>query len=1526
MQHIFCYTQGITNQLQILINIAPKTWSLTPYNMNDIALLVKKIRENGVGLSVSGKDLEVSLFSEEVDDNIIKEIKGHKKDIITYLNSLSSIKEEVKIPNIKKAPSYKVSSAQQRLWILSQMEESAAAYNLPMDFVLKGECNIDVIEKAIDAVIERHEILRTTFIVDEEGEVRQCITDPKKFNFKIQVEDFSKKKEIQKAISLFKEQDVVRLFDLEKGPLFRAALIQTKEDEYLFYFNMHHIISDGWSMDILARDFFAYYEAFKNETQPALPELTIQYKDYSTWQLSQMESDSFKKSKAYWLEKLAGNLPSLELSGINTRPKMMTYNGRSLKTHISKDISNKLRTFSQENGGSLFMTMFTAWNILFHRYTNQTDFVFGTPIAGRNISTLENQIGFYLNTLILRNEIDPKDNFLDCFLKVKDTILDAFANQNYPFDVLIQDLNVKRDLSKNAVFDVMFTLHSSGKLVNEINEKETFSDEITFTEDQFSKFDIDIELKELEDFISLTVSYNTDLYEDDIMKRLMLHFKQLLQVLIEQPNEAIASLNFLSAAEINELTKAFNNTKTKFPEKKTVLDLFEKQVKKSSDEVIFSFENKKFTYKELDKISNQIARCLQDKFKIQPEDLVAVKLPRNEWLFISILAILKSGAAYLPLDPEYPTERIEYIQSDSNCKICIDEDFISKFQKYEANYDNKKITSSVRPDNLAYIIYTSGSTGKPKGVMIEHRNLLNFIYGMDSILSLNSDNHLLALTSVSFDISILELLYTVCNGVKVTLKSQTTALSNFNEYLDLSDQQMDFSLLFFSSNGSKENDKYKLLFDSVKYADQNGFDAVWLPERHFHEFGGLFPNPAVLGASLASVTEQIQIRSGSVVLPIHDTIRVAEEWSVIDNISKGRVGLSIASGWNSNDFVFKPERYESRQAIMFDEIEELKKLWKGGAVKRINGVGEEVEVKIFPKPIQKEIPIWVTSGGNENTFRNAGKIGANILTHLLGQEIGELKKNITAYKEELRNHGHSVEDAKITLMLHTYIGEDLEKVKSIVRTPFKNYLKSSVRLIKGMLREFSDDIDNISESDMDSLLDLAFERYWQTSGLLGTKESCMKMVESLKVTGITEIACLVDFGIDHDVVMDGMDALNEVRKISAKTITNKSSNPTHPSIDSMQITPSYLKVLAEDPFSDSFLQSLKNLIVGGESFPQDLANLMTKNTTATITNMYGPTETTIWSTSQRIESNKKVTVGKPIQNTSIYILDQSKNLCPIGVEGELFIGGHGVARGYLNRPELTAKKFIQNPFEKDKTSIIYNTGDLARWNPDGTIELLGRADHQVKLNGHRIELGEIESVLLSYDGVLDAASIVQEHQSGSKNLCAYIVSKAIISMDDLRSFLENKLPRYMVPTKFIKIEKVPLTANGKKNYKALSTIEGKEFGKKKSIAKPSNDTEIKLVKIWSELLAIEEKSIGIYNNFFDLGGNSILVIKLLSRVKKTFNINITLGTIYGVPDISKLAQYIDGKTNNTQEVSDEEIDVLANTMEMAFNKISAQEN
>ncbi|WP_133054574.1 non-ribosomal peptide synthetase, partial [Niastella populi] len=667
----------------------------------------EKIGVNDDFFALGGHSLKAIRLSNEYQKELsvklsLKELFAHTS-VASHAALIASSAREAFVQIEKLAPqvSYAISDGQRRLWVLSQFEGGSAAYNMPGSIYLNQDIDIENFKRAIDATIERHEILRTVFREDESGELRQWILERKDLGFVIDYRDFRKEANRKEEVEAYIAADAYRTFDLAKGPLLRAALLQVAEAEYVFYFNMHHIISDGWSMDVLAKDVFRYYEAYKTGKSPEVNALRIQYKDYSFWQLAQLNQASFKAHRTYWLDKLSGELPLLDLPGTKHRPEVKTYNGHSLATYLDKATTAKLKQYTQENGGSLFMGLLATWNVLMYRYTSQRDIIIGTPVAGREHADLEDQIGFYVNTLALRNEVNPEESFDSFYQALKAETLKSYNHQMYSFDRLVEELGLQRDTSRSAVFDIMLILQNNGGKIEGIELNQKASDQILDQGIRASKFDIEITFREAGDYLSLQIGFNTDVYEQAMVEGMIRHYKQLLHVLLETPEQRISQIDYLSEQEKHELLVTFNDTAVVYPKDKTIVDLFEEQVTKTPSNIAVVFKDTQLTYRELNEKSNQLVHYLRENYDIHPGDLVGIKQTRSEWMIVSVLGVLKAGGAYVPIDPDYPQERIGYIEQDARCKICVDETELSKFKESQERYSREPVTTTAKEGHLA---------------------------------------------------------------------------------------------------------------------------------------------------------------------------------------------------------------------------------------------------------------------------------------------------------------------------------------------------------------------------------------------------------------------------------------------------------------------------------------------------------------------------------------------------------------------------------------------------------------------------------------------------------------------------------------------------------------------------------------------------------------------------------------------------------------------------------------------------------
>lgn len=952
-----------------------------------------------------------------------------------------------------------------------------------------------------------------------------------------------------------------------------------------------------------------------------------------------------------------------------------------------------------------------------------------------------------------------------------------------------------------------------------------------------------------------------------------------------------------------------------------VHELIERQALKTPDAVALVASGVSTTYRDLDALANRLAWYLQS-IGVGVESRVGICLDRSTDLIVSLLAILKAGAAYVPLDPDYPTERLQFVAGDAEITaVIIEERLAGRFSAPTrvivlgreadaiAAFPTDALGQTSRPEDLAYVIYTSGSTGKPKGVMLEHRQVANFFAGMDGCVPHDVPGVWLAVTSISFDISVLELFWTLARGFTIVLHAggpgahRAVAASTRPERIDL-------SLFYFSADeGQVAGNKYRLLLDGARFADSNGFSAVWTPERHFHAFGGLYPNPAVTGAAVAAITSRVAIRAGSCVLPLHHPLRIAEEWSVVDNLSGGRAGIAFASGWQPNDFVLRPENYADRKRVLLEGVETVRALWRGETVTFTTPRGVEQPIRTLPRPIQPNLPVWITAAGNPETFEAAALAGAGVLTHLLGQTVEELTTKVAAYRHAWLAAGHDG-TGHVVLMLHTLVSDDDEFVRRTVREPLMDYLRTSIDLVKPFAESFptfvskangrnpSEVFASLSEEDYDALVEHSFERYFETGGLFGRPETCMAMIDRLKAIGIDEVACLIDFGVNTDVVLANLPHLAALLR-QANTVAPPEESiadlVTRHAVTHLQCTPSMARMLLLDPETKAAMQRLRAAFVGGEALPLSLAAELTgAMPDAELWNMYGPTETTVWSTVDRVTPPvEAISIGRPIANTQTYLLDQAMQPVPVGLPGNLYIGGLGVARGYWRRPELTAQRFVPNPFVPGTNDRIYATGDLARYRPDGTIEFLGRSDLQVKIRGHRIELGEIEAALVALSGVRDAVVMAREDRVGDKRLVAYVIPSPGEQADAMavRTALAARMPDFLVPSHVVFLEAFPLTPNNKVDRRALPAVE-ETVDVPQDPVECGSDMERTVIETWRDVLRTE--AIGTHDNFFDIGGDSLLAAQVLHLLRQRLSQPVSLTDLFRFPTVHKLAERLGG--------------------------------
>ena len=673
---------------------------------------------------------------------------------------------------------FPASFAQQRLWFVDQLEPGKATYNIPYQHQVRLTGPIDAVAlgRAVDALVDRHETLRTTFL-SIDGEPLQVIRDT--VDSTMPIIDLSDLPPADREARLREivDADGRHSFDLEKGPLYFAKLVRLGPEDHVFIHMMSHIVVDGMSVEFIVEEVRELYSAFLHDRPSALPEVPLQYADFVIWHREWMESAGPQRQLEYWKEQLRGRLPALELPTDRPRPPVQTNNGSWEPVVIERELIDRLKELSKAQGVSLFMTMLAAFNVLVHRYARQDDILIGTPTANRSQPELEKLVAFFVNPVVMRSDLSSDPVFKDFVDTVRTTALGAISHQDIPFERLVEELRPERDLSRNPLFQVSFTLQMEPPLVT---LEGTTGVPVEF-DNGTAKFDLLVELWETGGGVGGRFEYNTDLFDRQTIQRMIANYARLLRAVTDAPDERVSRLAIVADDERELVLHGWNRTTHAFDRSATVHGLFEASATTRPDAIAVKSGSSQLTYRELDEEANQLARHLVD-IGVRPGELVGLSVTRSCGMLVGLLAILKAGAAYLPLDPDYPVERLEFILADAATKVLVTESALrgrlSTFagsvveiddRSTLATYDRTGPAVELDGDALAYAIHTSGSTGTPKGVLVRHRNVVNFLTSMRDTPGLDERDVLMAVTTLSFDIAVLELYLPLVVGATVVI-------------------------------------------------------------------------------------------------------------------------------------------------------------------------------------------------------------------------------------------------------------------------------------------------------------------------------------------------------------------------------------------------------------------------------------------------------------------------------------------------------------------------------------------------------------------------------------------------------------------------------------------------------------------------------------------------------------------------------------------------------------------------------------
>jgi amino acid adenylation domain-containing protein len=668
-----------------------------------------------------------------------------------------------------------LSFAQQRLWFLDQYEPGSTLYNLSAAIRLKGAFNVKALEQTLNEIVRRHESLRTTFSTVDDHPV-QVINEPRAFRLTVVELQESCLEEKKETAARFAAEEGHTPFNLAEGPLLRVKLLRLAEDDHVLLITMHHIISDGWSIKVLISEIGELYEAYANGHEAALPELPIQYADFAVWQRNWLQGERLAEQLSYWKAQLAAAPPLLELPTDRPRPIFKTFHGAHIDLNLSKKLSEDVTRLSRREGATLFMTLFSAFVTLLYRYSGQHDILVGTAIANRNRAETETLIGFFVNTLVLRTRLSERMTFRELLDQVCENALDAYAHQDLPFEKLVEELQPERTLSNSPLFQVLFHLQNA---VTESLDLSGLSMDELETETETAKFDLSLSMAESEDGLIGTFNYNTDLFDAATIRRMAGHFERLLRAVVSNPDEQVSRLQMLSEAELDQVLLEWNDTGRDVRRNRPIHLAFAEQARRTPTAVAVRFGQDELTYKELNRRANRLAHRLR-RLGVGPEVFVGLLARRSVGMVCAMLAVLKAGGAYMPLDPDYPRERLVFMLDASRCPVLVThgvtaEDFADeKRGRVVLDISDPTIDSesdadpanSTDPENPAYVIFTSGSTGTPKGAVITHRAVNRLVVGANYI-ELGPSNCLAQASNASFDALTFEVWGALLSGAQL---------------------------------------------------------------------------------------------------------------------------------------------------------------------------------------------------------------------------------------------------------------------------------------------------------------------------------------------------------------------------------------------------------------------------------------------------------------------------------------------------------------------------------------------------------------------------------------------------------------------------------------------------------------------------------------------------------------------------------------------------------------------------------------
>jgi len=1467
---------------------------------------------------------------------------------------------------------FPVSFAQQRLWFLDRFEPGSPFYNLPTVIRLQGKLDVDILEQSFQAIAQRHESLRTTFTTVDGQPVQEISSQ---LDFAVQIVDLKALSATEREVQAqtLATQEAQRPFDLECAPLFRVTLLQLEEEEQILLLTMHHIISDGWSMGVLLRELAALYKAFAAKEPSPLPELPIQYADFAIWQRDWLQGEVLASQIAYWKEQLADAPPLLTLPSDRPRPLEQTFRGATQVFELSEALTTALKALSQQEDVTLFMTLLAAFKVLLSRYTGQDDVVVGSAISNRNRAEIEGLIGFFVNTLVLRTDLAGNPSFKTLLRRVRETTIAAYAHQDLPFEKLVDELQPERSLSHNPLFQVMFQLRNAPMPSLQL-------DKLTLTpvevEQGTTQFDLSFDVTELARSLQVSVEYSTDLFDSSTIRRMFAHFQTLLTAIVANPEQCIERLSLLTPDEqqqLGEIGRWGAGDAGDAGGEITVHSLFEAQVERTPDAVAVVFENQQLSYLELNQRANKIA-CYLQKLGVKPETLVGICVERSVDMVAGMLGVLKAGGAYLPLDPSYPQERIDFMLADAQVSvlltqqhliswlpenqaqiICLDTDWETIV--LAASPAQEAAPSAPSPSNLAYVIYTSGSTGKAKGVMVEHRQLVNAYWGWEEVYQLQSSARThLQMASFSFDVFTGDVVRALCSGGKLVLCPRDRLLAPHLLYNLIQEHQVDCAefvpvvlrnLIQYLEQSNQRLDWMRLLIC--------GSD-VWYGEEYekFRQFCGetrLINSFGVTEATIdSSYFESVEaLRTGQLV-PIgkpfpHTQLYILDQY--LQPVPIGVKGeLYIGGAGVTRGYLNRPDlTAEKFITIAHNDDNKCNRLYKTGDAAR-----------------------YLADGNIEFI----GRLDYQIKINGFRIELGEIETAVNQYPAIKESVVIAREDIPGDKRLVAYIVQNQQYFKSDALLP-----KLAAERIAHWQTVYDNDFLNESLANTDPTFNIGGWNNSYTGQLIPEVEmrqwldNTVKRILALNPKRVLEIGCgtgLILFRVapscnEYYGVDFSQTALRDTKKVLAipeyslphvrlkQRMADDFTGIEAESFDTVIIN----SVIQYFPNIDYLIRVLKGatkaVAPGGSIFIGDVRSLPLLETFHTSVQLY-QADDCLAINELRDRIHKRIAQEQELAINPAFFT-ALKSLLP-----------------RISKVKIELKKDkINNELSKfryDVTlqieSVVDSWDDCLEldWHPQLTLDDVRQLLEVKKPNGFRVNnvlntrlLNDIQAVeiinskqvntagdvRLALAQITPASLITPENwYELEKKLLEYAVELSWLAakkdgsydvifrrrtttttfsqniptpvtlhpwhtyannplqgkqvhelIPQLRIYLQNKLPEYMLPAAFVVLDALPLTPNGKIDRRSLPAPERPQTKAKQASNAPLTATETQLIEIWQQVLGVEE--IGIHNNFFELGGDSILTIQIIAKANK-IGLQITPKQMFQHQTIAQLASVV----------------------------------